>query len=364
MDRNPHLRRLIVGAIVVVVLVAATAASARPQRTVVLRIQTNGVVTGTDGLRCAGRCSIPFRRGALVTLHASGHVHFEFDGWSKGCVGAVPTCVISLNTSVAVRALFVGEPTTVSLSVSGPGKIVSSPKGLACGRDALTCDAEFPWGTRLTLSGRAADGGTFAAWGAACWNVGLGGCILTLGAYQTDVTAAFRHLEPLDGPQQLTIGSRGPPVTSTPAGINCPAVCTTDFPSGTRVRLDTAGSWSGTCVSESLGRCLLVVDAPARIVAVLPQPHSSPAENGLPVRVSVSGRGKVTAPGIRCDGVSGTLADCSNFFAPKTAVTLKAKAAKRGRFLGWDLFCKERGTRPKCTLFLSTSMIVGAHFKH
>jgi List-Bact-rpt repeat protein len=363
-DRIPHLRRLIVGAVIVVVLVVAAGASARPQRTVVLRIETNGVVTGTDGLRCAGLCSIPFRRGALVTLNASGRRHFEFDGWSEGCVGAVPSCVVSLNTSVSVRAMFVGESTAVSLSVSGPGTIVSHPKGLACGKDAFACDAEFPWGTRLTLTAHAAAGGAFAAWGAACWNVGLGGCILKLGAGETDVTSAFRHVEPLAGPQQLTVVPRGPPVTSTPAGINCPAVCTTDFPSGTRVRLDTRGSWSGTCVSESLGRCLLVVDAPVRIAATLPQPHATPSDNDLPVRVSVSGRGKVTAPGIKCNGVAGTLSDCSNFFAPKTAVTLRARAAKKGRFLGWDLFCKDRGTKPKCTLFLSTSMIVGAHFKH
>ena len=364
MDRIPHLRRWTVGAVIGVVLVVTTGASAWPQKTVVLRIETNGVVTGTDGLRCAGRCSIPLRHSALVTLHASGPAHFEFGGWSEGCVGAVPSCVISLDTSVTVRALFVGESSSVRLSVSGPGTIVSRPKGLACGGDQVACDAEFPWGTRLKLSAQSADTGTFASWGAACWNVGLGGCTLTLGADETDVTAAFRHLEPLEGPQQLTVVRRGPPVTSTPAGVNCPTVCTASFPSGTRVRLDTTGVWAGTCVSESLGRCLLVVDAPTRVLATPPEPHSTPAEDDLPVRVSVSGPGEVTAPGIKCNGVAGTLSDCANFFAPKTAVTLKAKAAEKGHFLGWDLFCKNRGTKRKCTLFLSTSMIVGAHFKH
>jgi hypothetical protein len=359
-DRIPHLRRWIVGAVIGVVLVVATGASARAENIVVLRIKTNGVVTGTDHLRCSGRCWIPFTRGTLVALHAAAPRHFEFDGWSGGCLGESPTCVVSLDESVTIRAPFVGESTDVSLSVGGPGSIVSNPKGISCGGGHSSCDAEFPWGTRLTLSTRPAAVGRFASWGAACWNVGHGSCTLRLGGDETDVTAAFRHADPATGLQTLTAVGYA---TSKPAGIHCPGVCTASFPSGTRVHLEAPGAWSGACVSSSLGRCLLVLDAPASVVGTLPQPHSSPSQRGYGVRVSVSGRGAVKAPGINCDGVSGKFSDCQSLFLPNTDVTFNAKAARNGRFLGWGEFCKNWGLKPVCKLSIFTPMLVGATFK-
>jgi len=179
------------------------------------------------------------------------------------------------------------------------------------------------------------------------------------------VRATFGHAHPAAGPQRLAVVldiERGVLVESEPAGISCPENCTASFPSGTRVRLHIDGDWSGgACASTSLDACVLVLDAPTS-VAVDPEfPHSVTTDSGYGMRVSVSGRGTVTAPGIKCGGLSGTLSDCANFFEPKTVVVLKASAPKNGQFLGWNFFCK--GTNPKCTVFVSTSTIVGARFR-
>ena len=72
--------------------------------------------------------------------------------------------------------------------------------------------------------------------------------------------------------ETLTVISRAASVTSKPAGIHCPSVCTASFPSGMRVRLDTYGVWGGGCTSYMLGRCLLVLDAPTTVTATMRQP--------------------------------------------------------------------------------------------
>jgi hypothetical protein len=177
------------------------------------------------------------------------------------------------------------------------------------------------------------------------------------------VRATFGHAAPGVGLQRLTVELDGhASVESKPAGISCPGNCTASFASGTRVRLDIGGDWSGgACASTSLDSCVLVLDAPASVDVGPAFPHSVTTDSGYGMRVSVSGRGTVTAPGIKCGGLSGTLSDCANFFDPKTVVVLKASAPKNGQFLGWNFFCK--GTNPKCTVFVSTSTIVGARFR-
>jgi hypothetical protein len=362
-ERIPLLRRWIVGAVIAVVLVVAAGASARSDSIVVLGIRTNGLVTGSGGVRCAASCSIRLERGALVTLYASAPKHFEFGAWSGGCVGAAPTCVLSLDDPATVRATFVGHATTVSLSVGGPGAIVSRPKGIACGAGHDACDAEFPWGTRVSLVARPRTNGKFDSWGGACARAGRGGCTLTVGHVEA-VRATFRHAFPRAGLQRLNVelDGRDAFVASKPGGISCPGACTASFPSGTHVRLDIGGDWSGgACASTSLAGCVLVLDAPTTVEVGPSFPHSVTGESGYGMRVSVSGRGTVTAPGIKCGGASGTLSDCDNFFEPKKAVVLKATAAENGQFLGWNFFCK--GTKPTCKVFISTSAIVVARFK-
>jgi hypothetical protein len=347
--------------VTVAVLVVASGAAARPAGTVLLQIQTDGVVAGSPGnFRCAGHCAIPFARGTLVTVYAVRRAHYAFSHWAGDCVGTSRTCGLALDRAQSVRVVYAGNEQTVELTVGGPGMVRSKPEGLNCGRGREDCSVAFPYGTRLRLI---ADprAGLFAGWGAACWNAGRGACTLRI-RRDAQVTAAFGHRGSVGGPQVLTVQTRGPSVRSTPKGIDCPGVCQASFPAGTRVVLRSDGAWEGDCVGEGTSRCLLVLDATTGVY-VRPPVHarSGRVTSGYGINVTVSGKGTVRAPGIKCGGVSGSLFDCENFFDLEETVVLHAKPAKHFRFAAWNQFCT--GKKPKCTLHVAAPMTVGAVFR-
>jgi hypothetical protein len=343
------------------VLVAATGAAARPATTVLLHIQTDGVVVGSPGrFRCAGRCAIPFARGTLVTVHALRRAHYTFSHWLGDCVGTSRTCGLALDRAQSVRVVYEGNEQTVELTVGGPGIVHSKPAGLNCGRGRADCSFAFPYGTRLRLiTDRRA--GVFAGWGAACWNAGRGACTLRI-RRDAQVTARFGHRGSVTGPQVLTVESRGPGVKSTPQGIDCPRVCEASFPAGTHVVLKSDGAWEGDCVGEGTSRCPLVLDAATRVsVRFAIHAHSGGVTSGYGINVTVSGKGTVTAPGIECGGVTGSLFDCENFFDLKETVVLRARPGKHFRFAAWNQFCT--GKKPTCKLHVAAPMTVGAVFR-
>jgi len=361
----PHLRRWIVGAVTAAVLVAATGASARPAGTVLLRIHADGAVVGSPGsFRCVGRCSIPFARGALVSLHALHRRHFDFSHWEGGCVGTSRTCTVALDRSQSVRVFYEGVAQNVALTVGGPGTVRSRPEGIVCGGGHDACNADFPWGTKVRLVPTSGSG-RFSRWGAACWNVGHAACRLSI-RHDTEVIAAFGHGTAATAPQVLTVTSFEQSVhsKSSPKGIACPGICRASFPAGTHVLLTLSdGEWDGgDCVGDVTTRCPLVLDAPATVMVRRQAPHSVVTDTThVGVNVTVSGAGTVTAPGIKCGGASGTLFDCENSFKPRQVVVLNAKPGKRAQFAGWKQFCA--GTKPRCTLFIIAPVTVGAVFR-
>ncbi len=140
---------------------------------------------------------------------------------------------------------------TVTKSGTGAGTVTSAPAGIACG---ATCTAPFVSGTIVTLSAVASAGSTFIGWtGGGC--SGTGTCVVTVSAAAT-VNAQFDL-----APQTLTVHVAGPGiVTSMPAGINCPPVCS--IPGGTVYTLTATPSpgaafigWSGACAGT--GTCTL-----------------------------------------------------------------------------------------------------------
>jgi hypothetical protein len=73
----------------------------------------------------------------------------------------------------------------VARSGAGSGSVTSQPAGIVCG---VTCSADFPAGTQVTLTASADPGSAFAGWVGPC--AGTGPCSLTLNA-ATSVTARF-----------------------------------------------------------------------------------------------------------------------------------------------------------------------------
>jgi hypothetical protein len=161
----------------------------RPQfpLSVTLSGQGSVDVTGPGGTRsCATSCSIALENGTAVTLTAKAAPGSRLVGWLEACAGTKPTCSLTADAAKSATAQFGSARYAVKVSVSGNGKVTSSPAGISCpGR----CRTSFT--TATTLRGRPAKGYRFTGWTGSC--VGRTACKLAPGADRS-VRAAFRRL--------------------------------------------------------------------------------------------------------------------------------------------------------------------------
>lgn len=79
-------------------------------------------------------------------------------------------------------------PVTVTVTVTGPGRVTSTPPGINCGAGSPACSAQFT-GPSVVL---ATDDATTVRWGGAC--SGNGECALALGADRTVTATTFAPL--------------------------------------------------------------------------------------------------------------------------------------------------------------------------
>jgi hypothetical protein len=140
---------------------------------------------------------------------------------------------------------------TLSLAFAGTGAgSVSDGASLSC---ASNCPHQYRQSTVVTLTATPASGSTFAGWsGAGC--SGTGSCQITMNVAQS-VTATFNAVPPSTHTLTVTrTGTGSGTVTSSPAGINCGATCSSAYNQGTSVTLTAAATngstftgWSGAC---------------------------------------------------------------------------------------------------------------------
>jgi hypothetical protein len=152
---------------------------------------------------------------------------------------------------------------SVTRPVSGTGSVTSTPPGISC---PSTCSETFPQGTQVKLSAAPANNYFFEGWSGAC--SGTAACIVSMTGSEK-VGATF------DPGEVLTVsiaGSGAGTVTSSPAGINCPATCNFTFPPNTPVTLseapdsnDAFSSWTGACTGSA--NCSVTLDASVSITA-------------------------------------------------------------------------------------------------
>ena len=155
-------------------------------------------------------------------------------------------------------------------------------------------------------------------------------------------------------------------VTSSPAGIDCPSMCSASFAPGTQVTLTATGStffgWGGVLAcfpppgSPASRTCTFTLGADttvlARFAPALPQ-----TMHALTVQLAGAGSGTVTSSpaGIDCGDT------CSAMFVTGTQVTLTATPDKGSYFLGWSGgACSGAGT---CTLTPTSDQSVTATFR-
>lgn len=118
----------------------------------------------TNGSPTGNVCSMfffPTEVPISITLTATPAAGFGFNGWSGTpagtCPGLTNPCTFSLDTSRTVTASFV-DVDTLTLTVSGPGTVTSSPGGGlgSCTAGTSPCTGTYTTGTAVTLTSTSA----------------------------------------------------------------------------------------------------------------------------------------------------------------------------------------------------------------
>jgi hypothetical protein len=154
-------------------------------------------------------------------------------------------------------------------------------------------------------------------------------------------------------------GAGGGTVTSSPAGINCGAICSHGYANGDSVTLTatpSAGStfagWSGSGCSGT-GTCTVNMNHNRAVTATFTAP---PQQHTLTVSKAGTGAGTVTSSpaGINCGST------CSHAYDDGTPVSLTASPAAGSNFAGWSGGgCSGTGT---CYVSMTANRTVTATF--
>ncbi len=244
---------------------------------------------------------------------------------------------------------------TVTGAGLGTGRVVSTPAGIDCsmtGEGPIgTCQADFPFGTVVSLAATPNANSDFAGYTGACTGTT---CQVTMDQART-VAAAFQ-LEQF----ALTVtgaGNGNGTITASAAGINCTitagtasGTCTASVPTGTLVTLTPTAAassnfagFSGACTGAT---CQITMDQVKSVVASFQLKKFV-----LTVAPTGDGVGTVTSnpSGINCtlnDGITGT---CLASFDFGTQVTLTATPGNSWAFQGWVGDCS--GTTCQLTMY-------------
>ncbi|HWY57390.1 MAG TPA: alkaline phosphatase family protein [Terriglobales bacterium] len=247
--------------------------STSPMLTVTLSgTGTGSVASNPSGINCGQTCSASFAPGTSVTLAATAGANSSFMGWTGGGCSGTSACTVTLSASQQVTATFNPVQSVPVLSVTlggnGSGTVTSNPGGINCG---TTCSAPFNAGTQVTLTETPTQNSTFAGWSVSSCGMNST-CAVTLNSNQL-VTATFTT------PPTLTVsvvdnGTATGTVSSNPAGISCPTICTATFPVGTNVTLtETPGAgsnfagWGPGACSGNASTCQLTLAANQQVTA-------------------------------------------------------------------------------------------------
>jgi hypothetical protein len=160
-----------------------------------------------------------------------------------------------------------GFDLTVVRGGTGSGSVASTPSGINCG---TACSASYPSGTVVTVAATPASGSVFSGWtGGGC--SGTDPCTMA-GNGSVIMAAAFAATA--SPTYTLTASKSGPgTVSSSPSGISCGSVCSTNYASGTMVTLTALPAngarfkgWTGGGCSGT-GTCTVTLTANVSVSA-------------------------------------------------------------------------------------------------
>jgi hypothetical protein len=209
---------------------------------------------------------------------------------------------------------------TLTVQVTGPGTVDSSPSGLVCSFDE--CSEMFADGTVIRLDTFPRVDAEFAGWSgdADCSDGNV-----TLNA-DTTCIATFVEKPELDIRIDHAIGGH---VTIDPPGIECNQSCIREYSPGTLIRLTATphpdyefSGWSGSpgCADE------ITLDSDMTCIATF---TPIPLED---LDVWIEGDGRVTSvpAGMNCS------TRCNELFVRGTSITLTATPDAGWAFSGWE----------------------------
>jgi hypothetical protein len=155
---------------------------------IVARGGTGTVRSAPEGIECPLACSTEFDRGSTIRLEAQPTTRdASFLGWSGACSGRSAPCSVVMDGEKGVAASFGPSRLRLTVSVRGPGRVLSSPAGIACPR---RCAASFARDLRVTVRALPARGAKLVGWSGACR--GSKGCRVSMSADRA-VRARFRR---------------------------------------------------------------------------------------------------------------------------------------------------------------------------
>ncbi len=305
------------------------------------------VTSSTGGIYCGSNCQGNLPSGDSVTFTAAADPGFTFAGWSGACSGT-STCTLPIDGAKSLSARFTA-PLTAARAGTGNGTVTSSPAGISCG---ATCTGSYDGAASVTLTATPDSTSTFTGWSGVC--SGTGSCIVTVDGARSAIANFSRNTVPIS---VLRSGTGGGRVTSSPAGIDCGAICTSANVTGSSVTLtaapdatSTVAGWSG-CDSTTLATCTVVANS-ARDVTVN---FTRTTHTATIIR---SGNGTITSAPVGID--CGTT--CSAGFTQGDVIILSATPAPDNTFSGWSGGgCSGTGT---CAVTMSAAQNITGTFTH
>jgi len=133
--------------------------------TFALHIIKTGLGTGLvesspAGISCGDSCVGVFPYSSNVTFTATGGEGSVFDGWTGKCKGSGNSCSMNIKKASSLIASF-ARAFNLSISISGEGKVSSSPKGVVCEE---SCSAQVKENSIVKLKARVSAGSLFFGW--------------------------------------------------------------------------------------------------------------------------------------------------------------------------------------------------------
>ncbi|MCA9840239.1 MAG: hypothetical protein KC422_25235 [Trueperaceae bacterium] len=241
------------------------------------------VISQPSSLNCGSQCEAEFNDGVSVKLTATPSAGFTFTGWSGDCSGSA-ACIIPMTQDRSVSAVFspIAEEAKGSLNIT----VIGLPQGALA--EVSVKGPELKKAIRETTLLEALNLGEYTVSAAPVSHAGqtyqpqLATQVVTVTA-NSQAEATVTYIEentptPPTSPDKLSLqlvlsGSGLGKVTSTPGGLDCPTVCSSEFAQNTEITLSAVAQegssftgWSGPC--EGFGAiCTFTLGASSSITA-------------------------------------------------------------------------------------------------